>query len=108
MLLPHLKSTPDRLFDTYTFDQKAKIVKGFLFDKKGHCQLDTEVLGLDGQKTRGWKSGNVLRHLGLTREFKNIFEGRCLRCSTIPNDMKMTAFMKKILTKVITGYCPVL
>ena len=54
MLLPHLKSTPDRLFDTYTFDQKAKIVKGFLFDKKGHCQLDTEVLGLDGQKTRGW------------------------------------------------------
>ena len=50
MLLPHLKITPDRLFDTYTFDQKAKIVKGFLFDKKGHCQLDTEVLGLDGQK----------------------------------------------------------
>lgn len=75
MLLPHLKSTPDRLFDTYTFDQKAKIVKGFLFDKKGHCQLDTEVLGLDGQKTRGWKSGNVLRHLGLTREFKKIFDG---------------------------------
>ena len=75
MLLPHLKSTPDRLFDTYTFDQKAKIVKGFLFDKKGHCQLDTEVLGLEGQKTRGWKSGNVLRHLGLTREFKNFFEG---------------------------------
>ena len=75
MLLPHLKITPDRLFDTYTFDQKAKIVKGFLFDKKGHCQLDTEVLGLDGQKTRGWKSGNVLRHLGLTREFKNIFDG---------------------------------
>ena len=34
MLLPHLKITPDRLFDTYTFDQKAKIVKGFLFDKK--------------------------------------------------------------------------
>ena len=62
MLLPHLKITPDRLFGTYTFDQKAKIV-------------DTEVLGLDGQKTRGWKSGNVLRHLGLTREFKNIFEG---------------------------------
>ena len=54
MLLPHLRITPDRLFDTYTFDQKAKIVKGFLFDKKGHCQLDTEVLGLDGQKTRGW------------------------------------------------------
>lgn len=50
MLLPHLKSTPDRLFDTYTFDQKAKIVKGFLFDKKGHCQLDTEVLGLDVKK----------------------------------------------------------
>lgn len=50
MLLPHLKITPDRLFGTYTFDQKAKIVKGFLFDKKGHCQLDTEVLGLDGQK----------------------------------------------------------
>ena len=74
MLLPHPKITPDRLFDTYTFDQKAKIVKGFLFDKKGHCQLDTEVLGLDGQKTRGWKSGNILRHLGLTREFKNIFE----------------------------------
>lgn len=51
MLLPHLKSTPDRLFDTYTFDQKAKIVKGFLFDKKSHRQLDTEVLGLDGQKS---------------------------------------------------------
>ena len=75
MLLPHLKSTPDRLFDTYTFVKKAKIVKGFLFDKKSHRQLDTEVLGLDGQKKCGWKSGNVLRHLGLTREFKNIFEG---------------------------------
>ena len=35
MLLPHLKVTPDRLFDTYTFAKKAKIVNGFLFDKKG-------------------------------------------------------------------------
>lgn len=75
MLIPHLKQTYDRLFDTYSFEQKAKIVKGFLFEHKGHCQLDTDVLGLDGQKTHGWKSGNILRHLGLTKEFKNIFSG---------------------------------
>lgn len=75
MLIPRLKKTPDRYFDSYTTNQKAKIVKGFLFDHKGHCQLDTEVLGLDGHKTHGWKSGNILRHLGLTRDFKNIFDG---------------------------------
>ena len=75
MLIPHLKKTPDRIFDTYTTDQKAKIVKGFLFDHKGHRQLDTEVLGFDGHKNGGWKSGNLLRHLGLTRDFKNLFEG---------------------------------
>lgn len=74
MLIPQRKKTPDRLFDTYTFEQKSQVVKGFLFDGKSHCQLDTEILGLDGDQTRGWRSGNLLRHLGLTKDYKNLFE----------------------------------
>ena len=32
----------------------------------------------------------------IKENLKNIFEGRFLRCTTIPNDTKMTVFMTKI------------
>lgn len=46
MLIPQRKKTPDRLFDTYTFEQKSQVVKGFLFDGKSIVSLTLRFLAL--------------------------------------------------------------
>jgi len=83
-------------------------IGGFLlsFSVESNLIIDKIDYLLTYRRNTGYLAELFLRRI--QEIFKNIFEGRCLRCSTIPNDMNMTAFMKKILTKVITGYCPVL
>lgn len=77
MIIPKLHpSKRIREFNTYSFIEKSRIVKQWLFSKdKGHRELDRDILELDPDSFKGgWQSGGVLRFLGLTGEFKGIFQ----------------------------------
>ncbi len=75
MEIPRLKKTSrSREYNLYTPNQRALVVKQYLFDGKSHRQLDEDVLKLDGSESRGWQSMGILHYLGLTGDFKALFE----------------------------------
>lgn len=61
-------------FEKYTDEQKAAIVKGYLFEDKAHRDLDEEVLGLNRLKSNGFPTMTILHHLGLVKDHKNFFD----------------------------------
>ncbi|MDR2846038.1 MAG: hypothetical protein LBV63_02020 [Candidatus Methanoplasma sp.] len=74
--IPGLKKLGrDYIFNKYSEDQHSKIVYNYLFKGKTHEELDEYVLGIHlSNNHNGWQSGEVLRHLGITGEFRGIFD----------------------------------
>lgn len=55
-------------------EQIAEIVKTYLFDNStSHRKLDSTILGLDSDVSKGYQSMGVLHYLGLKGEFKGLF-----------------------------------
>ncbi len=64
-----------REYEKYNDDQRAQVVRGWLFDGTTTRDLDRVVLGLDRDITKGWQSMGILHFLGLNREFQGLFRG---------------------------------
>lgn len=62
-----------REYNLYSEYQRIKAVEAYLFKNLSHRKIDTEILGLDSEKSKGYQSMGILHHLGLKREFKGIF-----------------------------------
>ena len=78
MQIPKLNpSNRTREWNLYGFDERAQVVKEWLFSskKKGHRQIDSEILKRDPAYTHGFQSMGILHFLGLKNEFHAIFEG---------------------------------
>ena len=74
MNIPELRpSERAREYNLYTDIERAKIVHGWLFERKTHRELDEEFLGLDRDISRGYQAMGVLHFLGLKKEFHGIF-----------------------------------
>lgn len=55
-------------------EQISEIVRTYLFDKStSHRKLDSSILGLDSDISKGYQSMGVLHYLGLKGEFKGLF-----------------------------------
>ncbi|HCD36750.1 MAG TPA: HNH endonuclease [Chlorobium sp.] len=75
MNIPKLDpSKRHREYDSYSDELRSEVVRGWLFSKKNHRQLDEEVLGLDRNISRGYQSMGILHFLGLKADFHGIFQ----------------------------------
>lgn len=75
MDIPRLKrSSRSREYVLYSQNQRANVVKAYLFNGKSHRQIDEDVLHLDSTESRGYQSMGILHYLGLVGSFKAIFE----------------------------------
>lgn len=74
MNIPELKrSNRKREFDLYNQKQIDEIVYGYLFDAVSHRNLDQGILELDSLESLGYQSMGILHYLGITKEFKGLF-----------------------------------
>ena len=74
-LPPLVISSRDREFKHYRREQREDVVISFLFEGLSSRKLDEKILGLDSRKSKGYQSWAILRHYGLTDDFKGIFKG---------------------------------
>jgi hypothetical protein len=66
----------DREFNETDFDEISNLLWGWLFTtNQSYRYLDEQVLNCDYRVTKGFRSMNILHHLGLGIEFKGIFKG---------------------------------
>ncbi len=76
ILIPDLeRSSRSREYNNYTDEQRAAVVKAWLFSKKTHRQIDRDILGIVNWNSRGYQSMGILHYLGLRKEFHNLFHG---------------------------------
>ena len=76
MIIPQLvRSERSREYESYSEEQRADVVIGYLFDGMSHRKLDRVFLGLDDQYSRGYQSMGILHYLGLVGAHKGIFHG---------------------------------
>jgi 5-methylcytosine-specific restriction protein A len=76
MNIPRLvRSSRSREYEDYNDNQRAAVVKAWLFDGKPHREIDKDVLHLDAEYSRGYQSMGILHYLGLKKEFRGIFNG---------------------------------
>lgn len=74
MKIPTLQRTKRRReYDAYSEELRSSVVRGWLFSKKTHRELDEEVLGLDRLISKGYQSMGILHFLGLTADFHGLF-----------------------------------
>ncbi len=66
----------DREFRLYSREQRENVVIGYLFGKLSNRDLDERMLGLDKEVSKGYQSMSILKHYGLTKDFKGIFKGK--------------------------------
>ena len=66
MEIPDLEMNSKRksYYNKYS-DKAYSIIKAFLIDKKSYRVIDSEILGLNSKKTRGYESMNFLRYFGI-------------------------------------------
>ncbi len=57
---------------------REDVVIRYLFDGLSSRKLDSQVLGLDSAKSKGYQSWAILRRYGLGDDFKGIFKGMSL------------------------------
>lgn len=70
------RSDRAREFNDYTPEQRAEVVKAYLFDGLSHRKLDEEILKIDTYNSNGWQSMGILHYLGLNNPFKGIFKDK--------------------------------
>lgn len=77
MIIPKLKpSKRKREYNNYSFNEKSRVVKAWLFDKhSSHRDIDRNILSLDPSYSKGFQSMNILHYLGLKKDFNGLFEG---------------------------------
>lgn len=63
----------DREYNSYSQKQIDNVIYNYLFNRVSHRTLDKDVLKLDVEYSKGWQSMGILHHVGLTDNFKNIF-----------------------------------
>lgn len=75
MNLPKLNKQDFLSDGSFYYSKRKELVKAYLFDGLSYKELDTYILNIDGNLSKGWVSHAFLnRYLGLTRDYKNIFE----------------------------------
>lgn len=62
-------------WDLLSQSLRDSMVQAYLFDGLTLRELDENFLLLDSSKTRGFESLVILRHLGITGEFKGLYKG---------------------------------
>lgn len=88
MVIPNIeKSERRREYDLYSQQLRVEVVKAYLFDGLSHRRLDSDVLGLNPDESRGWQSMGILHFLGLKDPFKGLFSGMTVE-ETI-NELKL-------------------
>ena len=82
MLIPLLeKSGRSREYDSYTPEERLRVVEAYLFKGLSHRRIDSEVLGLDDSFSHGYQAMGILHYLGLNASFKGIFIGMDVKTS---------------------------
>lgn len=72
--LPELRSSDRwREYHTYSLIQRARVVRGWLFDGLTHRQLDDQILGMDPAVTRGYQAMGILHAIGLRGDSRGIY-----------------------------------
>ncbi len=75
MVIPKIKkSKRSREFNLYSEEERAEVVRAYLFKGMAHRQIDSQILQLDSSYTRGFQSMSLLHYLGLTDPFKGLFK----------------------------------
>ena len=62
-------------YDSIPQEQREQVVKAYLFKGLSTRDLDSDILGLNPDESRGWPSWNILHYLGIGKSFKGIFSG---------------------------------
>lgn len=62
-----------REYGLYTEKQRKDALITYLFEGKAHRWIDREVLKLDDNVSKGYQSMGILHYLGISGEFKGIF-----------------------------------
>ncbi len=76
MYIPKLnKSKRSREFNMWPEEKRDSVIYHYLFKGKSNRELDSDVLELDSNYSRGYQSMGILHHLGLNKDFKGIFRG---------------------------------
>ena len=63
-----------KLGNKYSKDQQSNVLKKWLFDGLPTRTIDSEILGLDAKKSKGFQSMSILHFFGLKKEFQGIFK----------------------------------
>lgn len=69
-------STRDREYNLCSYEQRAKIVYGYLFEGLSHRKLDKDIFHDIDNKNRGFLSMNTLHFLGLRNAHKGVFANK--------------------------------
>lgn len=72
---PLVRSGRSREYESYSEEQRANVVVGYLFEGMSHRKLDRVFLEMDDQYSRGYQSMGILHYLGLINTHKGIFHG---------------------------------
>ena len=63
-----------KIGNKYSKEQQSSVLKKWLFDGLPHRTIDSEILGLDAKKSKGFESMSILHFFGLKKEFQGIFK----------------------------------
>lgn len=76
MNIPILKrSDRKREYEYFSTEQHQAVVEAYLFKGMSHRQIERNILGLDSDYFRGYRSMSILKYLGIENEFKGLFRG---------------------------------
>lgn len=76
MNIPILKrSDRKREYEYFSTEQHQAVVEAYLFKGMSYKKIEEEVLGLNSDYFRGYRSMSILRYLGIRNEFKGLFRG---------------------------------
>ena len=63
-----------KIGNKHSKEQQSSVLKKWLFDGLPHRTIDSEILGLDAKKSKGFESMSILHFFGLKKEFQGIFK----------------------------------
>ena len=67
----------------YTENERLSVIRGYVFDKYTQKDLDIEILGTNPDSHKGRESNNIIRYIGLNRQFRGLFSGMSLQRSIL-------------------------
>lgn len=71
--IPKLDLKKYKEYNRYSIDVRSSVIYYFLFKSLATRELDRKILCLNSDKTKGWRSFEILGHVGLNNSHKGLF-----------------------------------